>query len=191
MGTLFVDKLDPQSGTSLEIGSSGDTITIPSGATITNSGTANGFGDTVFNTKGGCFTHGNQTSISSATYTKILLGTTVFNKGLTFGSNKVTIPSGEGGNYYISTFLDGNMYAVDKLQAMKGAIYINGSGSKYFGIDFRDNPVRDAHVSWDGVIALSAADYVEIYAYIIHTQSTTSYQAVNQTMLTMFKVNDS
>ena len=34
MGTLFVDKLDPQSGTSLEIGSSGDTITVPSGATI-------------------------------------------------------------------------------------------------------------------------------------------------------------
>ena len=44
MGTLFVDKLDPQSGTSLEIGSSGDTITIPSGATITNNGTASGFG---------------------------------------------------------------------------------------------------------------------------------------------------
>ena len=64
MGTLFVDKLDPQSGTSLELGSSGDTvavntgattnlagnvtlgasgktITVPSGATITNNGTAN------------------------------------------------------------------------------------------------------------------------------------------------------
>jgi len=46
MGTLFVDKLDPQSGTSLEIGSSGDTITIPSGCTITNSGTSNGFSPT-------------------------------------------------------------------------------------------------------------------------------------------------
>ena len=44
MGTIFVDKLDPQSGTSLELGSSGDTITIPSGATIANSGTATGFG---------------------------------------------------------------------------------------------------------------------------------------------------
>ena len=44
MVTLFVDKLDPQSGTSLELGSSGDTITIPSGATITNSGTSTGFG---------------------------------------------------------------------------------------------------------------------------------------------------
>ena len=42
--TILVDKIDPQSGTALEIGSSGDTITIPSGATITNSGTASGFG---------------------------------------------------------------------------------------------------------------------------------------------------
>ena len=44
MATLFVDKVDPQSGTSLEIGSSGDTITIPSGCTITNNGTQTGFG---------------------------------------------------------------------------------------------------------------------------------------------------
>ena len=43
MGTLFVDKLDPQSGTSLEIGSSGDTITIPSGATLANAGSVTGF----------------------------------------------------------------------------------------------------------------------------------------------------
>ena len=47
MATLFVDKIDPQSGTSLEIGSSGDTITIPSGATITNNGTQTGFGGTM------------------------------------------------------------------------------------------------------------------------------------------------
>jgi hypothetical protein len=67
MGTLFVDKLDPQSGTALELGSSGDTvsvntgattnllgnvtlgasgktITVPSGCTITNNGTQTGFG---------------------------------------------------------------------------------------------------------------------------------------------------
>ena len=44
MSTLNVDKVDPNTGTALEIGSSGDTITIPSGATIVNSGTATGFG---------------------------------------------------------------------------------------------------------------------------------------------------
>ena len=44
MSEIKVDKISPQSGTELEIGDSGDTITIPSGATITNSGTATGFG---------------------------------------------------------------------------------------------------------------------------------------------------
>ena len=51
MSKIEVDKIDPQSGTALEIGSSGDTATIPSGATlaiasgatIANSGTATGF----------------------------------------------------------------------------------------------------------------------------------------------------
>ena len=33
MGTLFVDKLDPQSGTSLELGSSGDTVSLGTGVT--------------------------------------------------------------------------------------------------------------------------------------------------------------
>ena len=34
MSKLEVDKIDPQSGTDLELGSSGDTITIPTGATL-------------------------------------------------------------------------------------------------------------------------------------------------------------
>ena len=35
MSTLKVDKLDPSSGTALEIGSAGDTMTVPSGAQLT------------------------------------------------------------------------------------------------------------------------------------------------------------
>jgi hypothetical protein len=44
MSKIEVDAIEPQSGTSLTLGASGDTITIPNGATITNSGTATGFG---------------------------------------------------------------------------------------------------------------------------------------------------
>lgn len=44
MSTLETNLIRPSTGTSLTIGESGDTITIPSGATITNSGTATGFG---------------------------------------------------------------------------------------------------------------------------------------------------
>lgn len=41
---LKVNKISPESGTGVQLGDSGDTITIPSGATIANSGTATGFG---------------------------------------------------------------------------------------------------------------------------------------------------
>jgi len=43
---MKVNKISPASGTAITLGDSGDTFTIPSGATITNNGTQNGFGST-------------------------------------------------------------------------------------------------------------------------------------------------
>tara|TARA_R110002110_G_scaffold209967_1_gene422383 strand:+ start:243 stop:893 length:651 start_codon:yes stop_codon:yes gene_type:complete len=45
MSELKVNKISPASGTAFALGDSGDTFTVPSGATIVNSGTATGFGD--------------------------------------------------------------------------------------------------------------------------------------------------
>jgi len=71
MGTLFVDKLDPQSGTALEIGSSGDTMTVPSGATFNVAGTLQSGGAAIDNTPAfQCFRASNQT-ISASSYVKI------------------------------------------------------------------------------------------------------------------------
>ena len=44
MSELKVNKISPATGTAFTLGDSGDTFTLPSGATITNSGTATGFG---------------------------------------------------------------------------------------------------------------------------------------------------
>ena len=44
MSTLEVNKITPQSGTTITLGDSGDTFTLPSGVTLTNNGTASGFG---------------------------------------------------------------------------------------------------------------------------------------------------
>ena len=49
MSELKVNKISPRSGTGVQLGDSGDTFTIPAGATITNSGTANGFGVAIAN----------------------------------------------------------------------------------------------------------------------------------------------
>jgi hypothetical protein len=57
--TISTDKLIPQSGTALQIGESSDVITIPSGATIVNSGTATNFG-------GGSWTFIAKTTASSS-----------------------------------------------------------------------------------------------------------------------------
>ena len=62
MSEIKVNKISPRTNCgTVQLGDSGDTITIPSGATITNSGTANGFGaDGAVNW---------QTSIKTATFT--------------------------------------------------------------------------------------------------------------------------
>ena len=43
MSEVKVNKVSPRSGTGLQLGDSGDTITIPSGATLANNGTSTGF----------------------------------------------------------------------------------------------------------------------------------------------------
>ena len=42
MSKVEVDQVDPQSGTTLTLGTSGDTVSIPSGVTLANAGTATG-----------------------------------------------------------------------------------------------------------------------------------------------------
>ena len=46
MSEIKVNKISPRSGTTVTLGDSGDTFTIPSGATINNQGTATNFGAT-------------------------------------------------------------------------------------------------------------------------------------------------
>ena len=167
MATLFVDKVDPQSGTSLEIGSSGDTITIPSGCTITNNGTQSGFGGV--NTPAfEAYRSSNQT-ISDNTATKIQFDTEVYDTAGNYdnSSNYRFTPS-VAGKYYVSNTIcvapDSNM------QYITASIYKNGSriaqslkgfnntdpiGNNYFSVTV--NIIADANGS---------SDYFEAYAYL-------------------------
>ena len=52
MSKIEVDKIDPQSGTDLELGTSGDTITIPAGVTFDSSAATNTLPSTVVTTTG-------------------------------------------------------------------------------------------------------------------------------------------
>ena len=134
MGTLFVDKLDPQSGTSLEIGSSGDTITIPSGCTITNNGTQTGFGGTNTPSFKANFAGdpNNPQPISSGTYTVLQLDGEVYDTDSAYDTSnyRFTVPSGKAGKYYFHAQLYWNESPVTQPRIY---IYKNGSQLARFG----------------------------------------------------------
>ena len=69
MSKLETNQVDPATGTTLTLGTSGDTITIPSGVTIANSGTATGFGES--NLPYFYVTRDSNQTISTSTYTVI------------------------------------------------------------------------------------------------------------------------
>ena len=107
MSEVKVNKISPRSGTTVTLGDSGDTFTIPSGATINNQGTATNFGATgsaswVTTVKTGDFTavagEGYFVNTTSAAITMTLpsspsLGDTVtiIDYAGTFDTNNLTI----------------------------------------------------------------------------------------------------
>ena len=174
MGTLFVDKLDPQSGTSLEIGSSGDTITIPSGATITNNGTQTGFGGTNTPAFAAYLATDSDQSISDSTTTKIEFEAERFDTAGAFdtSTHRFTVPAGQGGKYYIVVKAKCGSSQQNDIVGVFVHIYKNGSSYHSVGmtgagfISGTKYPILGIGVLCSSVLELGVGDYVEGYGYI-------------------------
>jgi len=119
---LKVDTIQDQSGNNIinenadtiTIGASGDTITIPSGATLTNSGTATGFGKVLQVVQGTTTT---QTSITSSTWTDSTLTASITPSSAT---NKILVLV----NQHFNVFRSGFAYAGGSLRLVRGATTI-------------------------------------------------------------------
>ena len=171
MGTLFVDKLDPQSGTSLELGSSGDTLTVPSGATLSiagtinaSSGTATGFSSTF----GSTYFAANMTSdetFTNATYGKLGFNNELADPGSNYNTSnyRYTVPS--TGIYFF--YIMGNFDSGSNGELKSVLMAIKKNGSTYeleSNINLNTGLGRNAGMTLNGVISLSASDYVEAWA---------------------------
>jgi hypothetical protein len=185
MGTLFVDKLDPQSGTSLEIGSSGDTMTVPSGATLSIAGTINASSGTAtgFGTAGTesflAILSSNQT-VSDNASTLVAFDTESYDVGSNYtntSSNyKYTVPSAGKYRFYstIAGATDGS-YAVNNV-----FLKLVKNGSTVFMISsdtHQDSHAPDvATTQIDITLDCSANDYFQIYGQVNTTGSGISTQ---------------
>jgi len=164
MSKLETNQVDPSTGTTLTLGTSGDTIAIPSGVTIANSGTATGFGGA--NTPAFFAHSASAQSVSDNTLTKVTLGTEVFDVGTCFGSSRFTVPSGEAGKYFFYGSVRCETDSNDELYNSFSAIYLNGSIYIENRMSFQNNPIRFATNLINVVLDLSVGDYVELYGAV-------------------------
>ncbi len=180
MGTLFVDKLDPQSGTSLEIGSSGDTITIPSGATIANSGTATGFGQD--NTPAFfAYTPNSYQAISTGTWTSPNLTNELFDTANAFNTTDKKFTPQVAGKYMFfgNIGTDGNWATLARLRISKNDNSVGGDEVRNVNIITASEGV---HVS--GMLTLNgSSDFVRMQVY---HENGGNVNMINQGMLNYF-----
>jgi len=165
MSKLEANQVDPATGTTLTLGTSGDTIAIPSGVTIANSGTATGFGGA--NTPAFRAKLTADTTFNTGTKTLVTFTSEDFDTASAYDTSngRFTVPSGQGGKYYIYSQLIINAGSPDQLSYSSISLYKNGSQIREIHNNFSNNYIRRSGVNFVTVEDLSASDYIQIYVY--------------------------
>ena len=174
MSTLKVDTILKRTGTgTITLGQSGDTLAVPSGVTIANSGTATGFGGD--NTPSFSAYASAAQAVSTDTHTKINFDSEYWDTDSAYDTTnkRFVVPSGEGGKYAIASSIgwlqwsntSGSLLQDKRIQIQ---IRINGSGVNIRGLLQTNNSSTQSgqnnlSVSTAGTIELSAGDYIEVF----------------------------
>ena len=101
MSKIETNQVDPSTGSTLTLGTSGDTIAIPSGVTIANSGTATGFGGA--NTPYFQAVQSTDVGLTANTATVISFNSEPFDSGSLFNNSngRFVMDSTNAGKYFI------------------------------------------------------------------------------------------
>ena len=161
-GTLKVGTIITSSGSgTITLGQSGETITIPTGATAT------GFPD---NTPMFLAVPSSNQAVDSTTNTLITFGTEVVDTDNAFASNKFTVPTGKGGKYFLySSVRVNDMGDADEVQLSfkkNGGYNFPVGGVDYYSVS---NSVQGAagsiYFTHSLIAVLAAGDYIENAIY--------------------------
>jgi len=165
MSTLKVDTILKRTGTgTITLGQSGDTLAVPSGVTIANSGTATGFGGD--NTPMFSVRQTGTVNVSDNTYTKVAWNSELVDTDNAFASDKFTVPSGKSGKYFLYVMLLGQGDNNNTMNVYYLNIYKNGSRLVMNEGDYRGYAIRKATQTVTTVQDLSEGDYLEVYVGI-------------------------
>ena len=166
MSKLFVDQVDPKTATTLTLGTSGDTIRIPSGVTIANAGTATGFASPFYSCgvwKAAAI------GIATASWTKwnTTSGTELWDKGniMDLSNSRITVPSDAAGVWVFKCAVKNENYASPRMLIR---FYKNGSDTEALGGTQEIGPLASGSYTTCQIVhffSLAAGDYIEPYVY--------------------------
>tara|TARA_A100001391_G_scaffold201758_1_gene189576 strand:- start:43 stop:603 length:561 start_codon:yes stop_codon:yes gene_type:complete len=159
MSTLKVDTILKRTGTgTITVGQSGDTISIPSGATLNSAGTNTLEG--IDNTPAFQVQKSAAQSISNNTTTKVTFDTEILDTDNTFASDKFT--PGVAGKYQLSCQV--GISNMDDQKYNQVLLYKNGSqlNSKPMTIITGSN-TQDLYSRFVYIVDANTTDYFEIY----------------------------
>jgi len=167
MSTLKVDTILKRTGTgTITVGQSGDTITIPSGATLNSAGTntLNGIANTpAFYAK-----RTTTQAVAANTWTKIQYNSEEWDSDSAYdSSSNYRFTPQTAGKYFYSLGLQMRPdNGTGNLVLIKLALYKNGSIYSNATIDFRNDRAYEGIPPLTGAISLNgSSDYIEGYTY--------------------------
>ena len=135
----------------------------------------------------------NQTGIANDTTVKITFDTVLFDTDSAYDNTtnyRFTVPAGEGGKYFVyaRTICDADAQGV--LNYAYLYIQLNGSAAFWSATNFRNNPAEYVAYMSQGILTLSAADYLECSVYFARTDAGTSrlYEHGKATTFGAFKL---
>ena len=179
MSTLKVDTILKRTGTgTITLGQSGDTITIPSGATMDlSNATQTGVGGA--NSPMWVATMSAQQTGGNNAMVKINYNTEVLDTDSAYDTStyRFTVPSGKAGKYFISAMTNIQSSGSNGARSQTNSIYVNGTSivrSQYFMTSsnlFEADQDNICHCTL--LHDLSVGDYVEVYAkrYSDHSEN--------------------
>ena len=153
MSKLETNQVDPATGTTLTLGTSGDTITIPSGVDLSSS----------VSPMVSAYLSSSQT-ISSNTSTKIQYNTEFYDTDSAYDNStnyRFTVPSGKAGKYVFHYAMSTDSITSSTVGAL--FLYKNGSAVDESFARSYPNQSTGAYPHKSCVLSLSAGDYVELY----------------------------
>ena len=157
---IKVNEIIKQSGSSITIGESGDTISIPSGATLNSAGTNTLTG--ISNTPAWMVNLSSSQNVSTSTNTVINFDTEVLDSAGAYdpSNGRFTVPSGQAGKYYVYAQLMRNNFFNSRY-----LVKIRVNDTQKIAAEDRNTDTGGTTfqtVQVAGILDLSVGDYVNV-----------------------------